>query len=188
MIATPQDRAVADWLRRLKWALAALPESDRDDIVAEAAAHLEEAAAAGRSTGEILTGFGAPELYARPFLDQAELARALGSQTAADLAGAVARRVHRSLVAALAGAALLAIVVVMFVAVTLVVMEVQDPIHTGLWLGAHVRFIGQIDDPSIARDLLGGWLIPLAAVVIGGGWVIGRLLLLAAVRRLARPG
>lgn len=187
MTATQQDRVAADWLRRLNWALAALPEADRNDIVAEAAAHLDEAAAAGRATRDTLAGFGAPEAYARPFLDEAELVRALGSQTATDLAGAVVRRVHRSVVAALAGVAVLAIAMVMFVAVTVVVMEVQDPVHTGLWLGDRERFIGQIDDPSAARDLLGGWLIPLAAGVIGAGWVLGRLLLLAAVRRLARP-
>ena len=71
-------------------------------------------------------------------------------------------------------------------AVTVAVMEIQDPVHAGLWWGSTVRFVGTIDDPAMARDLLGPWLIPAAVAVLGAAWVLGRLILLAAVRTLAR--
>ena len=185
MTSLTQDRAVAAWLRRLSWALGSLPARDREDIVAETVAHLEEAAESGRPLQDCLAGFGEADAYARRFLD--ELARALGGQKTSDLVGAVVARAHRSLVAALAGGVLLLLGMAVLTALTLAVMEIQDPAHTGLWLGPHVRFIGQIDDPAGAVDLLGGWLLPAAAAVIGLAWVVGRLVLLAAVRSLARP-
>lgn len=186
MTDQPADQAAAAWLRRLRWSLDSLPAADRDEIVAEAAAHFADAGAAGRDVAAVIAGFGTPEAYARRYLDEAELARALGSQSAGDLAGVVARRLHRSLIAAVAGLAVLALTLAAFVAVTLVVMEIQDPARTGLWIGPTVRFIGQIDDPAIAHDLLGGWMLPAAAGVIGAAFVLGRLALLAAVRALAR--
>lgn len=181
------DPTVADWLRRLAWALAAMPPAQRDDIVAEARVHLEEGVAAGRSAAEALAGFGPAEDYARPFLDEMELTAALGSQKSGDLLGAVARRVHRSLVAAVAAVVLLALALVAFMAVSLVIMKLQDPVHAGLWIGPGQQFIGTIDDPTQARELLGLWLYPLAAGCLALAWLVGRLVLLWAVRRLARP-
>lgn len=181
------DPTVADWLRRLAWALAAMPAPQRDDIVAEARAHLEERAADGRSAIDALAGFGPAEDYARPFLDEMELTAALGSQKSGDLLGAVARRVHRSLVAAGAAVVLLTLALIALAAISLVIMKLQDPVHAGLWVGPGQQFIGTIDDPAQARELLGLWLYPLAAASLALAWLIGRLVLLWAVRRLARP-
>lgn len=183
-----QDKAVADWLRRLKWALTAMPQADRDDILAETEGHIAEALAEGRAPAAVLDGFGPADSYARRFLDEMELTAALGSQRSGDLFGAITRRVHRSLIAAAAGAVMLVLATAVLFAVTLAVMEIQDPVHTGLWLGPRVRFIGQIDDTGAARDLIGGWLLPACAAVVGLAVVIGRMVLLAAVRRLVRRG
>jgi len=182
------DPMVADWLRRLKWALSAMSEADRDDIVAEAQAHLDERLAAGQPPAEALAGFGPAEAYARPFLDEMELTAALGSQRSGDLLGAVARRIHRSLVAAGAAVVLLALALVAFTAVSAVVMKLRDPLHAGLWIGPGQPFIGTIDDPTQAREMLGLWLYPLAAASLAAAWLLGRLVLLWAVRRLARTG
>jgi hypothetical protein len=186
MSAAKQDRDVAAWLRRLNWALGALPARDREEILAETAAHLDEATAAGRPAPDVLAGFGSAEAYARRFIDDADVTQALGGQRSGDLIGVVARRAHRSLVAALAGVALLMLGMAGLMAVTVAVMEIQDPVHAGLWWGPTVRFVGTIDDPAMARDLLGPWLIPAAVAVLGAAWVLGRLILLAAVRTLAR--
>lgn len=180
------DRAVAEWLRRLTWALGRMPAPQRDDIVAEVRAHIEEATASGRSPHDVLAGFGDPAVYARPFLDEMELASALGSGRPGDLFAAVLARAHRSLLAVLALAAVTALGVAAFTAVSLVIMKLQDPAHVGLWIGPRQQFIGVIDDPSQAREYLGGWLYPLAALVLTLAAVLGRLLLLWSVRRLAR--
>lgn len=185
-MTVPEDRAVTDWLRRLHWALAAMPSPEREEIVAEARAHLEDAAAEGRATADVLAGFGPPDAYARRFLDEAEVTRALGGQRSGDLIAVVARRAHRSLVAAMAGVALLALGAVGLMATTLLFMEIQDPVHTGLWWGPKVHFVGQIDDPAAARDLIGVWLTPAAIAMLAGAWILARLALLAAVRTLAR--
>lgn len=186
MSAAKPDRDVAAWLRRLNWALGALPAGDREEILAETTVHLEEATAAGRPAAEVLAGFGPAEAYARRFVDEAEVTHALGGQRSGDLIGVVARRAHRSLIAALAGAALLMLGMTGLLAVTVAVMEIQDPVHAGMWWGPTVKFVGTIDDPAMARDLLGPWLIPAAVGVLGAAWVVGRLILLAAVRALAR--
>lgn len=182
------DKTAADWLRRLKWALSAMPPSDRDDILAETAGHIDEAMAEGRAPADVLAAFGPPDAYARRFLDEMELTVALGSQRSGDLFGAITRRVHRSLIAAVAGVVTLVLATAVLFAVTLAIMEIQDPVHTGLWLGPRVQFIGQIDDIGSARDLLGPWLLPACAAVVGLAVVTGRLVLLAAVRRLVRRG
>lgn len=187
MSGTEDSAAVAAWLRRLSWALAAMPAAEREDIVEEARGHLEERLRTGQSASEALTGFGAADVYARPFLDEMELTAALGSQKSGDLLGAVARRVHRSLLAAAAAAVLLALALVAFTAVSLVIMKLQDPVHAGLWIGPGQRFIGVIDDPGAARERLGVWLYPLAGASLALSWLIGRFVLLWAVRALVRP-
>lgn len=186
MIAKPDAAAVDHWLRRLTWALGAMPASEREDIVEEARGHLEERIRGGQAAAEALAGFGEPDVYARPFLDEMELSAALGSQRSGDLLGAVARRVHRSLLAAGAGLILVVLALVAFAIASLVIMKLHDPVRAGLWIGPGQRFIGVIDDPSQAREMLGLWLYPLAGASLALIWLIGRLVLLRAVRGLSR--
>jgi uncharacterized membrane protein len=70
---------VQEWLRRLKWSLASMPSPEREDIVEETRAHLHEAIAGGQSAAAVLGGFGAPEDYARQFVDEMDVSHALGS-------------------------------------------------------------------------------------------------------------
>lgn len=181
-----QDRAIDLWLRRLNWALAKVPAADREDIVAEARAHIEDRIAAGRPAGEVLADFGPAETYARDFIDEMETVGALGAQRSGDLLGVVLRRVHRSAVAALALFVILVLALLSLSALGMVVMKITDPVHAGLWMGPHEQFIGVIDDPTQARELLGFWLYPLAALVMLIAWTLGRLTLIGTVRIL-RP-
>ncbi|WP_421933242.1 HAAS signaling domain-containing protein [Phenylobacterium sp.] len=185
---TPRNESpeIAHWLRRLSWSLAAIPAPEREDIVAEIGDHLNQRAQAGQAPAEILAGFGAPEAYGRRFLDDFELSGALGSQRAGDLAVAILRRAHRSLAALAAVAAACLLAAAAFVVVTTAIYKVIDPTHAGLWSGRAGFFIGIIDDPASAHELLGIWIFPLAALSLVLAWLAGRLILVGALRRIAR--
>lgn len=179
-----QDRTGEDWLRRLKWALAEIPSPEREDIVAEARSHIEDRIAAGRKAGEVLADFGPAEIYARRFIDEMDTSGALAAQRSGDLLGVVMRRVHRNLVAALALFAVMVLGLLAFFDLAVIWMKVTDPVHAGLWAGPHHRFIGVIDDPSRSHELLGLWIYPLSALVLLLVWIIGRAILIWAVRTL----
>lgn len=177
-------RAVAGWLRRFKWSLAGIGSPEREDIVAEVRAHLAERMAAGAGVTEALSAFGTPEAYARSFVEEMELARALTGERFPSLLGAVVQRAHRS---AVAGAAFLAVLLLGVTALGVVMtaaMKLADPVHTGLWLGQGSFFFGKVEDPAGYRELLGGWIYPLAPLSLALAWVLGRLTLISALRTI----
>jgi hypothetical protein len=98
---------------------------------------------------------------------------------------AVLRRAHRSAVALSAFVVLVGLGAVTALIVSVAVMKVFDPVHAGLWMSETQQFIGVIDDPSAAREILGNWVFVIAAGVCAVAWVVGRLTLLWAVRTLA---
>jgi uncharacterized membrane protein len=176
---------IRGWLRSLRRSLARAPAAEREEIVTEASAHLRDALAKGEAPTQALAGFGAPEEYARRCIAEIELASALASQDGFAMLGVVGRNLHRSAVAASAALVLLVVAAASLVAVAVSIAKLFDPRHAGLWRGAHAFFIGVIDDPSTARELLGYWLFPLAVAVLAIAWVLGRLVLVWAVRSLA---
>jgi uncharacterized membrane protein len=182
----PVNNPVEAWLRRLHWALQPMPSPARDEILAETRAHLTERLEGGADPFELLESFGPPDAYARHFLDEMELAHALGEQKSADLLAVIGRRVHRSLIAAFAFAVVVALAGLSLAALATLFYEITDPVHSGLWRGSNQFFIGVIDDPGSARDLLGPLIWPAAIAVIALSWVLGRTVLLAAARCLAR--
>lgn len=182
----PVNNPVEAWLRRLYWALKPMPSPARDEIVAETRAHLSERLDSGADPVELLDRFGPPDAYARHFLDEMELAHALGEQKSAGLLTVIGRRVHGDLIAALAFAIVVALAGFSLAAIATLSYEILDPVHTGLWRGSNQFFIGVIDDPGAARDLLGPLIWPAALAVIALSWGLGRAVLLAAARRLAR--
>jgi uncharacterized membrane protein len=177
---------IEEWLRRLKWSLASMSSPERDNIVEETRSHLREVLAAGCSPSAALAGFGRAEDYARRFIDEMQIVGALGSQDTGALLHVVARRINRSLVAALAAIGIAALGVLTLIAILMLILKLSDPVHAGLWRGAHQFFIGKIDNPADATELLGFWLYPLCVGILALSWFIGRLLLLWAVRRIAR--
>lgn len=181
-MSEPASEPLEDFLRRLGWGLQGLP--DRTDIIAETRAHVQDCLARGDSIEAVLAGFGTPEEYARRFVDGMELSRALSSEKSGELAGAVLRRVHRSVVAGFAFLVLMFLGACAFAAAYLALLKIIDPIHAGLWWSQSQQFIGVIDDPSEARELLGLWVFPIAAAVCAAAWIAGRFLLLWAVRNL----
>jgi uncharacterized membrane protein len=163
-----------------------MSSTERDDIVEETRGHLREVLAAGRTPATALAGFGRPEDYARRFIDEMDIAGALASQSTGALLRVVARQINRSVVAAIAAIAFIALSLVGVIAVMMLILKLTDPVHAGLWRGAHQFFIGKIDDPANATELLGTWLYSLCVCVLALTWLIGRWTLIWAVRGLAR--
>lgn len=177
---------VDDWLRRLKWALAAMPSPEREDIVEETRVHLQERIDAGQGAAQALAPFGEPEAYARGFIDEMELSGLLARPRFAGLLAATARRAHKSLVAALA---FFAVIILGSLAVGMLVTavwEVFDPAHAGLWIAPGEFHFGVVDDSTQARELLGPWIYPVALIIAAVCWVLGRLALISAVRTIRR--
>jgi uncharacterized membrane protein len=180
------DDVLEAFLRRFKWGLATLPERDREDIVAETRAHVCERVERGDALQSVLAAFGSPESYARTFVDSVEVSSALASEDSTALLATILRRAHRSAVALAAFAVLLALGASTALIVSVAVMKIFDPVHAGLWVSDTQQFIGVIDDPTAARELLGNWVFAIAAAACAVAWIVGRLTLLWAVRMLAR--
>lgn len=173
------------WLRRLEWALGSLPAVERTEIVREARSHLEERSANGRDGTDVLAAMGTPEDYARGFLDEYELARALGDGTVSGLMAAAGQRMHRSAVALGAFVGVLLLGLLGASALLTALMHFLDPDHWGLWLSSRMLLLGQVDDPAEARELLGAGIYPFAAIIVAVCWAAGRLTLVAAIKSLA---
>jgi uncharacterized membrane protein len=173
------------WLKRMRWALARLPDDARDDIVRETRAHLEERIAKGTTARAALDAFGRAEDYAASFVEEWELVAAAGARNTTSMLSAVLRRAHRSVVAALAVVLVATLSVAAFVAALTAVMKIVDPVHAGLWRGNTAFFLGVIDNPASAHELLGAWIFPLAALAIALAVLAARSVLVWAVRRLA---
>ena len=186
MSAQDEDPDVGSWLDRLNRALAGIPAAERDDIVAETRAHLAESVASGLPPRDALAHFGPAESYARKFLDDIELSGALGSQRSGAMLSVLARRVHKSLVAAIGFFLVMVLGGVAFGAVLTAVVKIFDPAIAGLWVGPRIFALGITNDPSHARELLGNWVFPVLALIVALCWILGRMVLLWSLRMLAR--
>ncbi|WP_421784546.1 DUF1700 domain-containing protein [Hyphobacterium sp.] len=128
------------FLKRLEACLASLSAEERREIMDETRSHLEDCEREGSdSLSEALAGFGSPERYARGFLEDAQLRRALLSGMPGGLLIGLLARAGRSLVA-FAGFIIVSIGY-LFAATffLLVVVELILPAQTGLWIGPDVR-------------------------------------------------
>jgi hypothetical protein len=181
------DAELKAYLRRFRWALAALPERDREEIVEETRVHVLARIDQGQSPGQALAAFGAAETYARRFIDEMEISDALASQSPSRVLSVVLKRVHRSVAAALAFLAVLVLVIFAVGGVGAALIKPFDPDHVGLWVSAHGDFFfGQSEAEGGRHELLGLWLYPLVILDVAVVWFTARVILLGAVRTLAR--
>ena len=111
---------------------------------------------------------------------------ALGSQNTGALLHVVTSQINRNFVATLAGFGIAVLGVFSFFAVVTLIAKVFDPVHAGVWQYPHGGFTIGIDNGADATELLGIWLYPLCVGVLALSWLAGRMLLLWAVRRIAR--
>ena len=182
------DAKLADFLRRLRWSLSPLPQLDIDDIVAETRSHVEDRIEAGASLDDALAGIGDPALYAGRFVREHSAAKAMSTRGANALVSALLANAAGNVLAI----ATLAVIFVMWAFVLLVclvaVTKIFHPDTVGLWSGGDMFFLGIIDDPSTARELLGVWIFPLAFALLVFAILVTRRLALWALRRLVREG
>ena len=175
---------LADYARRLRWALASLPEVDRDGIVDEMRSHVLDRVDTGMSMEAALGALGSPEDYARAFCESYAVAAALSSRRTPHLVSALAQGAARNLAAAGAGFVILVLWAFAALAVFVAILKIDDPTHVGLWLGDRFFFLGIIDDPSTGRELLGAWMAPLAFVSVVLSWIATRSLAARALKHL----
>lgn len=184
MSAPTEHRELNAWLRQLRWSLAALPEEDRREIVAELESHLHDRIDAGMSVPHALASLGSPSDCARPYVEQYGAARALGSGKVLELLPLVGRRSARDL-AAIATLVLCGLLWVLPLALAATsVMKLVSPKVAGLWRANGNYMLGVIDDPARGTELLGPWLFPLAIVAVLLAVMASRWLLLRVARRL----
>lgn len=177
-----QDR----WLRRLEWALHAMPAKDRNEITREACSHIEDRLAQGNALEDVLASLGTPEEHAHGFFEEFELSEALGSRTMTGMLRVAARRLHRSAAAAIAFTLVCCLFVLGVGFVLTALMHFIDPLHWGAWYSTHMFVIGYADHTDEARELLGPLIYPVAVIVPYGCWNIGQKILLWALRTMAK--
>jgi uncharacterized membrane protein len=177
-----QDR----WLRRLEWALHAMPAKDREEITREARSHIDERRAQGIAIADVLAALGTPEEHAHGFFEEFELSEALGSRTTAGMLRVAARRIHRSAVAAVAFTLVFCVFALGVGFVLTAFMHFIDPLHWGVWYNTHMFVIGYTAKPDEARELLGALIYPVAVLSAYGCWNLGRIILLWALSSMAR--
>jgi uncharacterized membrane protein len=179
-----EDAKLAEYARKLRWALSALPEQDRDSIVAETRSHVLDRVDAGASVAEALAALGPPEDYARGFRESYAVATAISSRRLPQLISALLHNAARSLAVAVTGVVIFIAWAVAAIAVYLAALKISDPAHVGLWRGEGFFFIGIIDDPSTGQELLGPWLPAIALLFILIAWGMTHLLGVWALKRL----
>ena len=198
------EKAIESYLKGLTRALRALPATDRDEITAEIRAHLEHRAREGRLT-EALQGLGSPEKCARGFLEEIRIQDAFADGGPQKTVGALVALASRRVTAA---AGLFVSGVFFLVAVGFAItaaVEVVAPDKAGLWVGreAGVYVLGTYDaptppvaptvpgapaPPAPPREVLGRWLLPVAAGISVLALIIGQWLARFFVRLMAQRG
>lgn len=159
------------YLKRLRWALAGLPEEDRNEIVLETRSHFLDRLEGPRAVpfATVAQELGAPEEYARRFRENYEISAALGSGSAFHMLHAVARLLGRSL-QAFVGFFFFLFLYLNSVAFLLVaILKPVFPENMGLWTSSRepLFLFGFVEDPARPglSEHLGWWLVPVSLAI-----------------------
>lgn len=183
-MSAAENPKLTDYARRLRWALASLPEAERDDIVNEMRSHVLDRIDQGADLNDVLSSLGSPDDYARGFRESYAVASALSSRKLPQLLTALLVNVMRSAAVAVAAVTIFLAWAAAAFALNMLIWKMTDPAHVGLWRGKNFFFIGIIDDPSTGQELLGLWLPVITLVCIVAAWAVTRTLAVWALRRL----
>ncbi len=180
-----QDAAdIETWLGYLEQVLTPLPAAEREDIVIEARAHLEERVAAGLSATSALAGFGKAETYARAFLDDYALTHALDSRRALTMAKTLFRVAGQSLIATIGLIAFLVFSITTLAAIACILVKIARPELVGLWIGQDVFVLGIATTRPAAPEMLGSWIYVVLAALVFFDAIFARLSLVLALKGL----
>ncbi len=168
------------WLGYLEQVLAPLPAAEREDIVVEARAHLEERLAAGLSATSALAGFGKAETYARAFLEDHKLNTALDSQRSVAMVRALLSVAGQSLIATLGLIMFLVFSLTTLGAIACILLKMAQPQMVGVWSEPGYFALGVLTDPPKVPEMLGGWAYPiLISIAVIDAWLARFSLVLA---------
>lgn len=180
--------AATAWLREVRHGLASLPGSVRDDILAELDGHIAERVEAGTAPQDVVAALGPADAYARAMYDAHRLETAITTRRYGDMLDALIRTAAGHGLAVLAGAAILVLWAAACLVASVAAFKIADPLHAGLWRSETEFFIGLIDDPSTADELLGVWIFPLTLFALTLAFLATRALAIWTLRRIARRG
>ncbi len=184
---TEPVRIIADYVRRLRWSLQAIPAEDRDGLVREIESHLTDSLAAGpHSLDTAIAAMGPPHAMAACYIQEFRLAGALGDDRPAPLIHALLVRSGRS-VAAFGGvliAMLLYLFALCFAAVAIV--KPLFPSHVGLWSLPQGAAFGILTDPPAAPEMMGLWVLPIALAGALACYALATLVLRGTGRHVLR--
>lgn len=187
---------IEDYLRALARALRALPERDRDDIVAEIRAHLDHRSGEGK-LAEALKALGSPDNCARSFIEEMKIQSAFADGGAVKTFGALLALASRR-VTATAGLFVSLIFFLLSAGFAFTALaEIVTPDLAGFWVGPEsgTLMIGTFDPPPLPpepgappppREIMGRWLIPFAAGLSVLFFVIGQWLSRLFIRLMMR--
>lgn len=187
---------VETWLKDFTRAIAALPEDQRRDIVSEVRGHLQDRLEAGLTPDQALHGFGAPDLYARPFIEQHVVSHALQSRGTIAMIKAVLALAGRGLAAMLS---LLIVSLCTLLGLAIAVLFLIDLFGSngriGEWAYAAsgTTFSFWINDkphPGAHIFHLGLWSVPIVLGVLALLWMTARFslrLTLKALQGMSAP-
>jgi hypothetical protein len=184
------EQEIDFYVRRLLWALQALPHDDRLNIASEIHGHLAECA--GRGPNEVdraLARMGSPDALAQSYVEEYELAGAVNRASPATLLLTILNRATRSALAFCGG--MTALFLYLFAAglALVAIGKLLVPQDVGAWRDGRTVSAGILTQPPHSAELLGYWIIPIS-VILGALCFVGagKLLRLIGRRLLARSG
>ncbi len=182
------DPRIVEYLRRLRWALEPLPESDREDIVLEVADHLMHRAHESNGLTDAMAALGAPQDYARNFVEDFELHTQLNLASPKFLLLTVLSRATRSVTAAFFGTTGLLFYSLAISSALIAIAKFIAPGSVGWWWASENAFAIGIAWPSPTQvpELLGYWIVPIFIMISVLTYSLGRLLLRTGARRLLK--
>lgn len=178
--------AVEEYLERLAASLRPIPEPERLSIIAEIESHLAERLASGIPVEATLAKLGWPELLARGYLEDHELARALARSSPSLLLSNILARATRSLFALGAGFVGLLLFALSLGFLAIAVLKPVAPASVGLWTGPNLFALGFFAGPPGGHENLGYWLIPLSLMASLVCYLLAQSFIRGCGRRLLR--
>ncbi|WP_394662389.1 HAAS signaling domain-containing protein [uncultured Sphingomonas sp.] len=184
---TEPVRIIADYVRRLRWSLQAIPAEDRNGLVREIESHLTDSlAVSSESLDATIRAMGSPHTLAARYVQEFRLAGALGDDRPAPLIHALLIRPGRSMAAF--GGVLAAMLLYLF-ALFLAAMAIAKPLfpsHVGLWSQSQGSAFGIMTDPPAGPEMLGLWVLPVALAGALACYALATLVLRGTGRHVLR--
>jgi len=179
------EQEIDAYVRRLLWALQALPHDDRLSIASEIHSHLSDCAARGeKELDKAMAKMGAADALARSYVEEYELAGAVNRASPAPLLLTVLNRATRSVAAFVGGFAALTLYLIALGCGAVAIGKLIEPGYVGAWKTGHDLSIGIVTNPPAGNEMMGYGIVPAAALVGAICFIAAHKLLRLIGRRL----